>query len=436
MSRALLRVSLLAGALIWVAGCGGSSGAGSGGGNNSTTVTFTITGGTPAAVATKIGSGSFAAATLTAGKLTLSLPSGTTNFAVAFACPAVSLRPTSQAQEAIENVFQASTLDGTSFSQSCPTAPGTGTTGTLTGSVDASAIPVASFLDINAGNGTGQSSTTLGSSSGSFSLAAPAGTDRVEVAAYSSVQVSVSNGFFETISLVAAKSFSSQTVPGALNGGNTVVFSAADETTLEPLTYSSVPSGYGAPSTLVGYEMGGQGAFLIASFATSGYPVLPAGATQSGDSYVFTASAQNTSNAIERVVVTTTSASAVPESFAFPTAWSYAGPTPAALPSFDLSYTGFSGKTDVHNGVGMTWVTGSTTENLVAVTATENYLNGSTTLAVPDLSNLTGFIAPPASGTDVVWTAEISQGSSSSGQSSGSNGTVTTVLNTGHYKVP
>jgi len=423
--------------VLWVVGCGGSSGVVSDPGGDSTSVTFAITGGTPTAVATKIGSGSFTAATLTAGKLTLSLPSGTTNFAVAFACPAVSMTtPISQYQEAIEDVFQASTLDGTSFTETCPLAPSSGTTGTLTGSVDASAIPGASYLDINAGNSTGQSSVTQLGSSASFSFAAPAGTDWVEVAAYNFVPVSASNGSFEALSLVAAKNFSSQTVPGALNGGNTVVLSAADETTLEALTYSGVPSGYGAPSTLVEYDMGGDGAFLVAATATSTYPALPAGAMQSGDSYSFIASAHSTLNALEWASVMTTSDSAVPESFAFPAAWSYAGPAPAVLPSFNLSYAGFSGKTGVRDGLGVTWTTGSTTEDLVAVTATQNYLNRSTALAIPDLSGLTGFIAPPASGTEVTWTAEISQGSSSSGQSSGSNGSVTTVVNSGHYAAP
>jgi hypothetical protein len=432
MIRAFLRLSMFGGALLWVVGCGGYSGVVSDPGGDSTIVTFAVTGGTPTAVATKVGTGAFNAATLTAGKLTLSLPSGTTNFAVAFACPAVTLTTNSLYQEAIEEVFEASTLDGTSFTEPCPTAPSTGATGTLTGSVDASAISGASSLEILAGNATAQSSANLLGPSANFSFSAPTGTDRVMVLAYHPEI----DGLNETISLAAAKSFSSQAVPGALNGGSTVVLGAADETTLEPLSYSGVPSGYGAPFTLVNYEMGGNGAVLIAASATSTYAALPAGATQSGDSYFFTATARSASNPLEWALVTANSTSAAPESFAFPAAWSYAGPTPAALPSFNLSYAGFSGKTDVHSDGSMVWFTPSTTETLIAVTATGNYLNGSTTLAIPDLSGLTGFIAPPASGTVVSWLAEISQGSSASVSSSASNKAVTTVLNAGHYTVP
>jgi hypothetical protein len=82
MSSALPRLSLLASVLVVVAGCGGSGGntGGGGGGQAPTLVTFTISGSTPTAVATQVGSGAFTAATLTSGKMTLSLPDGTTNF--------------------------------------------------------------------------------------------------------------------------------------------------------------------------------------------------------------------------------------------------------------------------------------------------------------------------------------------------------------------
>ncbi|MGB7549492.1 MAG: hypothetical protein WBM14_17280 [Terracidiphilus sp.] len=108
----------------------------------------------------------------------------------------------------------------------------------------------------------------------------------------------------------------------------------------------------------------------------------------------------------------------------------------AAWPSFDLSYAGFSGKTGVYDGVLMTWTRGSTTENIVTVTATENYLNGSATLAIPDLTSLTGFLAPPASGTFVEWGATIFQASFPPLETFPSNGTVTWVGNAGSYTAP
>jgi hypothetical protein len=402
-------------------------------------VTFTVNGGTPTAVATKIGSGSFTAATLSSGKLTLSLPIGTTSFAVAYACPSVSsasstLGPPVSLLE--ERVFEASTLDGTSFTQSClDIALATAATGTLTGSVDASAISDAGELIIYAQNsqnsgGLPNFGLVLGSS-GNFSFAAPAGTDRVMVAAYSPLP----SGNLEPISLVAARNFTGQAVPGALNGGSTVVLSAADQATTEPLTYQNIPSGYTAPTTLVDYQMGNVG-ISIAGAATSAYPVLPAGAVQSGDYYFFWASTSSTSNPAQTTRVTTTLTSTGPESIAFPPAWPYAGPTPAAQPSFNLSYAGFSGTTGISDGVEMSWSPASNAENVVLVTATANYLSGANTVSVPDLSGLTGFLPPPASGTPVGWSAQISQGNIPSLQPPASNVTITIVSNAGAYTVP
>jgi hypothetical protein len=179
------RLSFLSVALLLMAGCGGSggstggSGGGGGGGNNSTTVTVAFTSGTPTAVATKIGSGSYTTVT-PASTVTLTLPSGTTNFGVAYVCP-----PVTANNEVIDEIIvEASTLDGTSFSLSCSATLSTGATGTLTGSVDASAISGVNSVGIFAENGTSSSSGGPGGLSGSFSFAAPTGTDRVEVLAY------------------------------------------------------------------------------------------------------------------------------------------------------------------------------------------------------------------------------------------------------------
>jgi hypothetical protein len=329
-------------------------------------------------------------------------------------------------------VFEASTLDGTSFSESCPTASSTGATETLTGSVDASAISGTSFLNISAQNGAALEEGYINVPSGSFSFAAPTGTDRVMALAYNSVL----NGSEETFSLVGAQNFSSQTVPGTLNGGATVVMGTADQTTQEPITYNSVPSGYGAPTTFAGYMMGDGQGILTADDATTGYPALPAGAMESGDYYTLTATASSTSNSLEEVGVTTSLASAAPVTFTFPPAWSYAGPAAATWPSFDLSYAGFSGKTGVCDAVAMVWLPSVTAENTIEVTATGNYLNGSTTVAIPDLSGLTGFFAPPASGMVVFWSAGISHGSVLCFQPLPLNGTLKAVSNSGSYTAP
>jgi len=415
-----------------IAGCGGSGSnggsGGSGGGNNSTTVTVAFTNGTPTAVATKIGTGAFTAAALSGDSLTLSLPSGTTNFAVAYVCPPVTVTASRTYQETNQNFVEASTLDGTSFSWSCGTASSTGATGTLTASVDASAISGAGYMDILAQNGARQSDNPLNPPGGSFSFAAPTGTDRVEVVVYDVDQTS----YGLVYSLVAAKNFSDVPVPGALNGGNTVVLGSADAVTLEPITYNGVPSGFSTPITLVEYYVN-NGAFLISNGITSAYPAVPAVATESGDYYYFSAYAYSGS---EEVVVDTASTSGGPLSVTFPPAWTYAGPAAAKWLSFDITYTGFSGTTGVCDDVGMNWMTSSTAYNLVSLTATENYLNGSTTVAIPDLSGLPGFVAAPTSGTEVGWGTSILQETSSCLLPYPSNSTAKIVSTGGTYTAP
>jgi len=442
MNRAITRISIVGGALLLIGGCGGSSGggsgsagSGSGGSNNnsSTTVTFAISGGTPTAVATRVGSGSFTPATPVSGAVTLSLPSGTTNFAVAFVCPAV----TSPSQQTYEYVYEASTLDGTSFSEACPATSSTGssgfTTGTLTGSVDASAIPGVSYLNIDALNGTAETTVILGTPSGNFSFAAPVGSDDVQVLAYSSVL----SGSAQTVSLVAAKVLTCQSVPGAVNGGSTVVLGTADQPAEEPITYSSVPSGYGAPTTIVTYEKGNGGVIRLASGITSQYPLLPAGALTSGGYYSLLASAiKSGTSSSEETLIASNTTSPGPQSFTFPPEWSYAGPVAATWPSFDLSYAGFSGKTGVLVEGSIYWSPTSNAQNLLQVAATQNFLTGSTTLATPDLTSVTGFLPAPSSGIHVAWSAAILQGSFPLLQKMPSNGTYAAVSNFGSYMAP
>ena len=427
------RFCLLGSLASLVAGCGGSSGGsggstGGGGGNNSTTVTVTFPGTPPKAIAAKIGSGAFAAQAIHSGVVTLSIPSGTTNFAVAFACTPVPVTSggTQIGQTTQESVIEATTADGPSLSETCADMLPSFQIGLLTGSVDASAISAASYLNVYAQNGTSAASYSSGSPVASFSLNAPMGSDRVEVLAFNRV----SQGPLQTFSLVAAKNFSSQPIPGALNGGSPVVLGSADETTQAPITYSNIPSGSSAPSTIVIYQMAGGGAFSIADSAVSQYPVLPPGAVQNGDSYVFVATARNGFQA-ESSTITNSAGAAV--SFVFPDPWSYAGPTPAALPTFDLNYTGFAGQGNVRESASVGWSVGAYSEDFITIAATANYLNGGTTLAIPDLSGTQGFLANPASGVQAVWAAQISQ---STGGTAGSLTASKSVQNGGTYTVP
>ncbi len=440
MSWGGLRVPAMMLGLSLAAGCGGSSNSGGGtggggGGGNSTTVTFTVRGAMPTAVAAKIGSGAFTAQTLTSGALTLSIPSGTTDFAIAYVCPPwpVFAGGVQIGQVTDQLVSQENLAEGTSFYGSCqPTTPSSPQTGTLTGSVDATALAGVSYLSIEAGTGNSMLATRIGAPKSDFSFAAPAGNDRVEVLAFTEgppEKLPIST------SLLAAKTFDGQQVPGALNGGNPVVFNAADLTTPQPITYQGVPSGYGPATTNVFYNMAGQAAFIVALGAASTYPNLPAAAARSGDSYGFIATGyQNGIPGVlvgPAVLVQTTGSTGGPVTFSFPAPWSYSGPSAAVLPTFDFTYAGFTGKSGVHRTAILAWPAGSGFANgyTYSVSSSDKYEGGSTAIAFPDLSSVGGFVAGPTSGTQVTWLAIISEFDTSSG-------THTAAESSGEYSVP
>jgi hypothetical protein len=448
------RVSIFALVFLLISGCGGGSGGGtsSGGGGNPppppppATITFTVTGPAPTAIATQIGSAPFAPATLTSGAVTLTLPSGTVNFAVAFVCPASSVTDSSAAtQQTNEYVYEASTADGTSFAGACPSASTTsttGATGTLTGTVDASAIPGAWGLDVFVWNGNAEVTGFPSGLDSSFSFAAPQGNDTVNVAAYSSTLEGTNNNE-EVLTLVAAKSFSGQAVPGALNGGNPVVLGVGDEPVAEPITYSGVPSGFSAPDTIAEYSAPGVGGIFLTNSAGTEYPVVPAGAALTGGYYQFTSAAYGYLSVTpymevnQEVGVNKAVAMAGPVSITFPTAWAYPGPTPAPLPVFDFSNSGISVTGSGFNELELLWpIDGQATDYYLQIAATENYMSGGTKIAVPDMSSMSGFLSSPTSGQLVSWNASVSSGGFPGILSSSNGNNITFVQNSGLYNEP
>ncbi len=441
MNFQILRFSVLCWALALIVGCGvspgsngGSSGSNSGG--SPTVVTFTFTGVTPTVVATKTGSGPFIAVPLTSGTVTINVPSGVNNFAVAYTC-STSFPPSGNGPSVVveQDVYEATTLDGSAFTGSClgavvPASPPA--TGTLTGSVDASAIPGASSLDVYAmGDGFDSAFGSPSSNASGFGFAAPTGSDRVLVLAYNDVYSPPALAGSTTV--VAARSFENQAVPGAVNGGNPVVLAPSDETTPVPITLGSLPAGFTLEGTTANLVTS-SGNIILAAPATGHYPALPAGAMESVEYYSVNASATNGTGVTS---ISRTSPTAVPVAFTFPAGWSYAGPTPASMAIFDLAYAGFSGTNGISYAVSGVWSpAGLGEQHVTVIHATGNYLGGGTSITWPDLSSVTGFYSPPASGSSVLWGASVTQTTYASQPASPANATVTTVGNSGHYIVP
>jgi hypothetical protein len=447
MSSRYAHVSLLAVLCLLFSGCSSSVSAGGGGGgggnNNPTAVTFNFSGAAPAAVATAIGSGTFAAATVSSKAVTISVPVGTKSFAVAWVCQETG----EGVSVTIQNVIEATTTDGTSYDLTCSAPSSTGTSGTLTLSMDASAFSDPSaypeFVQIVVENETYLS---LGLPSGlvvdDYSLTAPAGSDRVDISV---------NGFnslegTSSAYMLAAKSFSGVAVPGSLNNGDTVTFTAADATLEEPITYKNVPAGYGAPGAFAWVQPAGdQYPFTLTEDGATAYPALPATIAQSADVYHLSAESTGLTGVATGQFVSEIEkfSGEGPATVTFPTPGHMSGPTPAALPTVDFSYSGFAGQTGVSDILSIQWTASAstplgpeTTDFYYTMTASADYLSGATSLQLPDLSSITGFIPDPASGTELIWSAQTSQNSAGSWPSSAVNSNEFSVGASGEYLVP
>ena len=397
-----------------LAGCGGGSnngGGGNTGGGNPTTVTYDFSSGpAPSAVATQIGTGAFTQAAISAGKLTVSIPDGETNYTVVYACPTYTI---SDVAQNFEGVIRANIQDGSSFSRTCKGLPSSTSTDMATLQVNPAAIPGAAYVSVQ---GSAQPWT-----SGTLSVSTLMTAGNSDIAVY----VADASG-----KVLAVRILRNQTIPGVLNGGNPVVFETSDETQLEAISYSSVPAGFSAAPPSIQFNTADGAVVPLGIDVTTQYPAIASAAVQSGDYYSFGGEAFN-GGSNEYVAVQTNTASGGSQVLNLPAGWTYAGPSPAALPTFNFDYTGFSGKPDVSDGADLNWWVGTTSENQFAMSATASYQNGATSLSVPGLSGLTGFLAPAPTGTKVVWTAQIYQGILSAG-----SGSQSIVIDSGSYTEP
>jgi hypothetical protein len=111
-----------------------------------------------------------------------------------------------------------------------------------------------------------------------------------------------------------------------------------------------------------------------------------------------------------RGVSAITTSNSVVTSISLPQPWTYSGPAPAKFPTFTFDYSGFSpGFTPVAQYAELLWPCCAfhVPHTAITVLATARFQNGATTITIPDLTGLPGFIAPPPSGTPVFWGADV-----------------------------
>lgn len=370
---------------------------GCGGGSSATTKTsagaaIAVTfGGTfaPVAVASQIGTDAWSTATLQAGTLNLTLPHGTTNYGIAYVC--------GTGAYPLEYVIYASVADGSTYTVSCPSQ--TTTMGIATGTVDASIIPGAANVEII---GLWGPATGVTGASGSFNASMAAANQDIAFVALNSSNY-----------ILAVHIVRNQAVPGSINNGNPIVFLASDALSLQPFMVTNAPVGFlpVPPAFAAGYVTA-NGTFISLFDSTAGtYPTISLAESQPADYYLFTVSDANLAIAQSSYTsLTTSTAGAVTLSLPAPLA--YSAPVPAAFPSFNLSYTGFADDTSISYWAELLWGTPPSSIYTITVTATAAYQNGTPTLAVPNLSGLSGFFPGASSGSQVNWIARVYGGTS------------------------
>jgi hypothetical protein len=371
--------------------CGGGSGGGSSSGGNTppppanTNVVYTFSAPAPTAIATQIGSAAWTAGTVPGNnQFTVSIPSGTTTYGIAFMCPVAQFGTN---RLTLENVIEANVSDGAALGVGCPVATSPAT-GTATGSADVSAIPGAQQFSIV---GKGGASTLVPKTSGPFSAKLPTGTNDIAIAAL--------NGENQVL---AVKFVRSQTVPGVVNSGNVITLTASDETTPETVTVKNIPQNFGPP-LVTGQYYTANGTSFSLSWSDTQYTAIPSAEQQSGDYYLIQGGAGSSSSGLTQIITTT---SGGPITLTVPSQVSVPAPTPAAWPSFDINYSGFSSLAASGDSIALTWNPNANTVSDVELVATSAYLGGVTTVAVPDLTSLNGFLAAAPSGVAIIWNAD------------------------------
>jgi hypothetical protein len=282
------------------------------------------------------------------------------------------------------------------------------TTTSVTLSVDASAIPNAQQVEVLSSLGGGFSYANTGS----IPLSLASGTSDFLVSALDAHQ-----------NVLAIRRLHSQTIPGSLNGGQPVVLTTSDETTVEPVTFQNAPANSSPSPYPFFFTASGLG-FSVMDQGTNYHPLnayqgMPADVMESGDYYQIIGAASLPINGSftegSSVLSTITTPTTGPVSITLPQ------PLPAAdannlsftantLPTFNLAYGGFSDPSLTYLAYTgqIAWTQESSSnvpqaDFLINVYATASYMNGATTLPIPDLSSIPGFVAAPGSGAQLNW---------------------------------
>ncbi len=403
--------------LVMVVGCGGGSTVVAGPTPNptptstptpsaSTVVSLGFIGTPPDALAAQMGTGPFTAVALPSsatGLTSFSVPTGISKYVIAYLCRTAG----NPASPPVSNEFmvEATIQDATSLRADCSGnvtfLPGSlPTLGSVSGNMDATAFPSSQFVHISGKQGFSGSADLQGP----FTALLPVGTNDVAF-------VLLDNGGNLSVlgTALGIKIFRNQTVPGAVNGANTITFGSADFPPNQELNVNA-PAGFvvNGQLTEVTYTTAGGTIFPIENGSTV-YQSVPQAAAQTGDFYSYGSEAATPGGASAVGIYQAASNGGGLFTLNLPAPWSPSNPPTSGSPViFTFDYPGFSGIPLFAQRAGLMWATNSLLSNFITVTATANFQNGANTISIPDPSVAgQGFFTCCPSGMNIGWSASI-----------------------------
>ena len=418
--RCALSLALLILVLVVASGCGGGSTVIAGSTptptplptpaptpSSSTAVTLGFFGTPPDALGVQMGTGPFtsvAPPSSPTGVTSFSVPNGISKYVIAYLCrTAGSLQSPPLSNEFM---IEATLQDATSLKVDCSgnvtflsgAAP---TLGSVSGNMDATAFPNSKFVHISGKQGFSGSADLLGP----FTASLPAGTNDIAF-------VLLDNGGNLAVlgKALGIKIFRDQTVPGTVNGGNTITFGSNDFPPNQQLNVNA-PAGFVVDGQLteVTYTTAGGTVFPLEN-GSAIYQSVPQALVQTGDFYSYGSEAATAGGASAVGIYQATSNGGGLFTLNLPDPWSPSNPPANGSPViFTFDYPGFPGIPTFAQRAELNWQTQCCiSANSIMVTATANFQNGANTISIPDPSLAgQGFFTCCPSSMNIGWSASI-----------------------------
>lgn len=368
-----------------------------------TAVTLGFIGTPPAAVAVQMGTGPFTTVALPSsptGLTSFNVPAGISKYVVAYLCQTAGSNPTSS-----EFIIEATIQDSTSLKANCfgdvifSSGPSPAL-GSVSGNMDATLFPSSQFVHISGKQGSSGSADLQGP----FNALLPVGTNDIAF-------VLLDNGGNLSVlgNALGVKIFRNQTVPGAVNGGNTITFGSGDFPANQELNVNA-PAGFvvNGQLTEVTFTTAGGTIFPLENGSTV-YQAVPPALVQSGDFYSYGSEAETSGGASAVGIYQAASNGGGLFTLNLPAPWSPANPPTTGPPVvFTFDYPGFPGISMFAQRAELNWATNSLLSNFMTVTATANFQNGANTITIPDpsVAGQSLFTCCP-SGMNIGWSASI-----------------------------